>query len=75
MGHVRVSVRLINGDRVVTVNALVDTGSTIMVIIRDVANALKLKPLGKVDVKLANGSGRVADYTCLLYTSPSPRDS
>ena len=45
MGHVRVPVRLISGDRVVTVNALVDTGSTIMVITRDVANALELKPL------------------------------
>ena len=40
MDHVRVPVRPINGDRVVTVNALVDAGSTIIVIMRDVANTL-----------------------------------
>ncbi|WP_054849309.1 aspartyl protease family protein [Vulcanisaeta sp. JCM 14467] len=61
MDHVRVPVRLINGDRVVTVDALVDTGSTIMVITRYVANALGLN-LGKVSVELVDGSGRVVDY-------------
>ena len=65
MGHVRVPVRLINGDRTITVNALVDTGSTIMVITRDVADSLGLRPLGKVSVELADGSGRVVDYTAV----------
>ena len=65
MGHVKVPVRLINGDRTITVNALVDTGSTIMVITRDVTDSLGLRPPSKVSVELADGSSRVVDYTAV----------
>ena len=58
-------VRLINGNRTITVNALVDVGSTIMVITRDVANSLELRPLSKVSVELADSSSRVVDYTAV----------
>jgi len=59
MGHVRAKVRIgdPNKERVIEVEALVDTGATLTVIPRRLANELNLKPTGKTMVE--TGAGRI----------------
>jgi len=59
MGHVWVKVKIgdPNKEKIIEVDALVDTGATLTVIPRKLANELNLKPTGKAIVE--TGTGRM----------------
>ena len=71
--------------RKVKVEALVDTGATFPALPEDMVMGLALPSLGEHPAETAEGAGKVRlaanaiigveDRICLLYTSPSPRDS
>jgi clan AA aspartic protease len=61
VGMVRKRVRLVGERRWVEVEALIDTGASRLVIPREVAERIGVKPIYKVKAELADGSVRDVD--------------
>jgi len=62
VGHVRERVRLYYRGRSVGVDALIDTGATMLVLPKRVAEELGVEALGEVEVELADGTVRGVPY-------------
>jgi len=62
VGHVRERVRLYYRGRSVSVDALIDTGATMLVLPKRVAEELGVEALGEVEVELADGTVRGVPY-------------
>ena len=56
MGLVRKKIRLMSETRQLEVEALIDTGTNRLIIPREIAEKLNIKPMFKVKVELADGS-------------------
>jgi len=63
VGHVRESVKLHHRGRSLSVEALIDTGATVLVLPREVAEELGAEVLGEMDVELADGTVKRVPYT------------
>lgn len=63
MGHVRELIKLYHRGRSLSVEALIDTGATTLVLPRRVAEELGAEVLGEMDVELADGTIRRVPYT------------
>jgi len=63
VGHVRELVRLYHRGKSLSVEALIDTGATTLVLPRRVAEELGVEVLGEMDVELADGTVRRVPYT------------
>lgn len=61
MGIVRKRIKLIWGSKELEVEALIDTGTNRLIILKDIADALGLKLLFKVKAELADGSVKEVD--------------
>jgi len=66
MGIVRKKVKLVWGSKELEVEALIDTGTNRLIVPKDVADALGLKPLFKVEAELANGSVKEVDVAPIV---------
>jgi len=62
VGHVRELVMLYHRGRSVSVDALIDTGATMFVLPKGVAEELGVEALGEVGVELADGAVRRVPY-------------
>jgi len=63
MGHVREVVKLYYRNKSLSVEALIDTGATTLVLPRAVAEELGAEVLGEMTVELADGTVRKVPYT------------
>jgi len=63
VGHVRELIKLYHRGRSLSVEALIDTGATTLVLPRRVAEELGAEVLGEMDVELADGTIRRVSYT------------
>ncbi|MCC6017392.1 MAG: aspartyl protease family protein [Desulfurococcaceae archaeon] len=66
MGIVRKKVKLVWGSKELEVEALIDTGTNRLIVPRDIADALGLKPLFKVKAELADGSVKEVDVAPIV---------
>lgn len=62
MGHVREVVKLYYRGRSLSVEALIDTGATTLIIPKSVADELGAEVLGEMDVELAGGTVKRVGY-------------
>jgi len=63
VGHVRELVKLYYRGKSLSVEALIDTGATTLVLPRRVAEELGVEVLGEMDVELADGTVKRVPYT------------
>jgi clan AA aspartic protease len=66
MGIVKKKVKLVWGSKELEVEALIDTGTNRLIVPRDIADALGLKPLFKVKAGLADGSVKEVDVAPIV---------
>jgi len=62
MGHIRERIKLYSHGNSLEEIALVDTGSTSLILPKDVAEKLEVQAQGEMEVELANGEIRKVDY-------------
>ncbi|MEA3459487.1 MAG: aspartyl protease family protein [Chloroflexota bacterium] len=62
MGHIREKARLYSHGSLLEETALVDTGSTSVILPKDAAEKLGVQAQGKMEVELANGEVHKVDY-------------
>jgi len=73
MGHVRELVKLYHRGRSLSVEALIDTGATVLILPRKVAEELGTEVLGEMDVELADGTVKRMPYTVVEVELSSRR--
>jgi len=73
LGHVRELIKLYYRGRFLSIEALIDTGATTLVLPRSVAEKLGAEALGEMDVELADGSVRRVPYTVVEIELSSRR--
>ena len=62
MGHVRESVKLYYGDKSSEVTALIDTGSTTLILPKGLAEKMGVQVMGKMGAELADGTTKTVNY-------------